>query len=91
MTSQEIKKQFDEYLPLLSNKQQALVLELVKNFLNIGKDEKRITRKQYNQEIDEAIDRVEDGSFVTHEDTMKELSKLEPMSMNSFKKMIDVA
>ena len=75
MTSTSIKKQFDGYLPLLSNKQQALVLEMVKSFLNIDKDEKRITRKQYNKELDEAIDRVEDGNFVTQEDALKELSK----------------
>ncbi|MDP2335758.1 MAG: hypothetical protein Q8N05_04790 [Bacteroidota bacterium] len=75
MTSTKIKKQFDEYLPLLSNKQQALILEMVKSFLNIDTDDKRITRKKYNKEIDEAVDRVEDGNFVTHEDALKELSK----------------
>jgi vacuolar-type H+-ATPase subunit D/Vma8 len=75
MTSTSIKKQFDGYLPLLTNKQQTLVLEMVKNFLNIDTDVKRITRKQYNQEIDEAVNRVEDGNFVTHEDALKELSK----------------
>jgi len=75
MTSTTIKKQFDEYLPLLSNKQQALLLEMVKSFLNIDKDVKPITRKQYNKELDEAVDRVENGDFVTHEDAIKELSK----------------
>ena len=91
MTSPSIKKQFDEYLPLLSNKQQALVLELVKSFLNIDADDKRISRKQYNKELAEAVDRVEDGGFVTQEETKKQLSKLEPLSMNSFRKMIDLA
>jgi len=91
MTSPSIKKQFDEYLPLLSNKQQALVLDMVKSLLNIDNDVKRITRKQYNKELAEAVDRVEDGNFVTQEETKKELSKLEPMSMSSFKKMIDLA
>ncbi|MFA5328401.1 MAG: hypothetical protein WC384_11470 [Prolixibacteraceae bacterium] len=75
MTSTSIKKQFDGYLPLLTTKQQTLVLEMVKSFLNIDTDVKRITRKQYNKEIDEAVNRVEDGSFVTHEDALKELSK----------------
>ena len=75
MTSTSIKKQFDGYLPLLTTKQQTLVLEMVKSFLNIDSDVKRITRKQYNQEIDEAVNRVEDGNFVTHADALKELSK----------------
>jgi vacuolar-type H+-ATPase subunit D/Vma8 len=75
MTTNTIKKQLGGYLPLLSDKQQNLLLEMVKSFLNIDKDEKRITRKQYNKEIAEAIDRVEEGNFVTHEDALKELSK----------------
>ena len=74
MTSTTIKKQFDEYLPLLSNKQQALLLEMVKSFLNIDKDEKRINRKQYNKEIDEAVARIENGYFVTHDGALKELT-----------------
>ena len=46
MTSTALKKQFDEYLPLLSSKQQAMVLDLVKSLLNIDNDVKRITRKK---------------------------------------------
>ena len=91
MTSQSIKEQFDKYFPLLSNKQQALVLELVKSFLNIDADDKPISYKQYHKELAEAVDRVEDGGFVIHEKSKKELSKLEPMSMNSFHEMIDLA
>lgn len=75
MTTTAIKKQFDGYLPLLSNKQQTLLLEMVKSFLNVDKDAKRITRKQYNKEITEAVTRIENGNFVEHEDALKELSK----------------
>ena len=75
MNTNTIKKQFDEYLPLLSDKQQTLLLEMVKRFLNVDKDAKRITRKTYNKEIEEAVARIEDGNFVTHEDALKELSK----------------
>jgi len=75
MTTNTIKKQFDGYLPLLSDKQQTLLLEMVKSFLNIDKDTKRITRKQYNKEITEAVARIEEGNFVTHEKALKELSK----------------
>lgn len=75
MTSTALKKQFDGYLPLLSSKQQLLVLDMVKSLLNIDNDVKRINRKQYNKEIDEAVDRVEEGIFVSHQDALKELSK----------------
>ena len=75
MTSSAIKKQLDGYLPLLSNKQQALLLEMVKSFLNVDHDTKRITRKQYNKEIAGAVTRIEEGNFVTHEDALNELPK----------------
>ncbi|MBX3163967.1 MAG: addiction module protein [Bacteroidetes bacterium] len=34
MTATAIKKQVNNYLPLLNHKQQALILETIKNFLN---------------------------------------------------------
>ncbi|HLN72398.1 MAG: hypothetical protein ACM3O8_13825 [Methylococcaceae bacterium] len=75
MASTTIKKQLDEYLPLLSNKQQALLLEVVKSFLNIDNDVKRITRKQYNKDLDNAVERIEKGNFIAHEDVVKQLSQ----------------
>ena len=75
MTATAIKKQVDNYLPLLSAKQQTLILEMIKSFLNVDKDTKRISRKQYNKEINDAVSRIEKGIFVTHKDALKELSK----------------
>ncbi len=75
MTTAAIKKQIDGYLPLLTTKQQTLLLEMVKSFLNVDKEAKRVTRKQYNKEINEAVARIEKGNFVKHEDALKELSK----------------
>ncbi len=75
MTTAAIKKQFDGYLPLLTTKQQQLLLEMVKSFLNVDKDTKRISKKQYNKELNEAVSRIEKGYFVTHETALKELSK----------------
>lgn len=75
MTATAIKKQVDNYLPLLSAKQQTLVLEMIKTLLNVDIDAKRITRKQYNKEINEAVARIEKGNSVSHKDSLKELSK----------------
>jgi hypothetical protein len=75
MTANTLKKKIDGYLPLLTIKQQTLLLEIVKSFLNVDKDVKRITRKQYNLEIKEAVTRIEKGNFIKHEDALKELSK----------------
>ncbi len=75
MTTTAIKKQVDNYLPLLSEKQQTLVLDMIKSLLNVDKETKRITRKQYNKELNEAVGRIEKGNFVSHRDALKELSK----------------
>jgi hypothetical protein len=75
MTTAAIKKQVDNYLPLLSEKQQTLILEMIKNFLNVDKDTKRITRKHYNKEINDAVVRIEKGTSVSHKDALKALSK----------------
>ena len=75
MTATAIKKQFDGYLPLLTSKQQTLLLEMVKSFLNVDADTKRISKKQYNKEIDEAVARIEKGNFITEKNALKELSK----------------
>ena len=75
MTTTAIKKQVDNYLPLLTSKQQTLVLEMIKSFLNVDNDTKRISRKQYNKEINEAVARMENGKAVSNKDALKELSK----------------
>jgi hypothetical protein len=75
MTSTAIKKQVDSYLPLLTSKQQNLVLEMIKTFLNVDSDTKRIAKKQYNKEINDAVTRIEKGDSVSHNDALKELSK----------------
>ncbi len=75
MTTTAIKKQVDDYLPMLSPKQQALVLEMIKSFLNVDTDSKRISSKQYNKELDEAVARVEQGQSISHNDVLKETSK----------------
>jgi hypothetical protein len=75
MTSTTIKKQVDSYLPLLSAKQQTLVLELIKSFLHVDKDVKRISKRQYNKELNDAVSRMDKGNSVSHKDALKELSK----------------
>ena len=75
MTATTIKKQVDNYLPLLSAKQQTLVLELIKSFLTVDKDVKRTTRRQYNKELNDAVSRMDKGNSVTHKDALRELSK----------------
>ena len=72
MTSVAIKKQLNNYIPLLTNKQQALLLEMVKNILQVDNSEKRISIKQYNKEIAEAEMQIAAGKFTSQADLEKE-------------------
>ena len=58
MTATKIKKQVDDFLPMLTAKQQVLVLEMIKSLLNVDNDSKRISRRQYNKELDAAVDQA---------------------------------
>jgi hypothetical protein len=75
MTTTAIKKQVDNYLPLLSNQQQTLILEMIKSFLNVDAGTDRISRKKYNKELNDAVLRIEKGNSVAHKDALKELAK----------------
>lgn len=70
-----VKKELNTYLPLLSERQQTLMLDMVKSILNVDATEKRISRKQYNKELKEAQTRIAQGEFISHEQVEKELLK----------------
>jgi hypothetical protein len=76
MTTSAIKKQVDNYLPLLPKGQQTLVLEVIKSLIKEVSSSNRIDKNQYNKEIDAAVARMDAGDFVSHEDALDELSKL---------------
>ena len=76
MTTSAIKKQVDNYLPLLPKGQQSLVLEVIKSLFEEVNSSDRIDKKQYNKEIDAAVARMDAGDFISHEDALDELSKL---------------
>lgn len=72
MTSVAIKKQLTTYLPLLTVKQQELVLEMVKNILHIDNSEQRISVKQYNKELLESEQQIKKGKYITQSNLEKE-------------------
>ena len=76
MTTSAIKKQVDNYLPLLPKGQQSLVLEVIKSLIEEVSSSDRINKTQYNKEIDAAVARMDAGDFISHKDALDELSKL---------------
>jgi hypothetical protein len=48
---------------------------MIKGFLNVEEETKRISRKQCNSEIKESVNRIEKGNFISHKNALKELPK----------------
>jgi hypothetical protein len=70
MNNTALKKEIDLFLPLLSSKQQKLILEMIKNILNVDKTEKRISIAQYNKEIEVAMNEIKSGESVSHKNVL---------------------
>ena len=75
MITTTVNKELNTYLPLLSARQQELVLDIVKNILHIDTHEKRISAEQYNAEIDLALKEVKQGKSISHDEVVKQTSK----------------
>lgn len=71
MTLTQVKRELAAYLPLLSERQQEVVLDMVKNLLHIDKKEKRISIEQYNKEIDASVQQIKEGKSINHDQILK--------------------
>ncbi len=72
MTATTLKRELSTYLPLLSARQQALVLDMIKNILHVDSKEKRISVEQYNAEIESALKEVRQGKSIPHDEVVKQ-------------------
>jgi murein L,D-transpeptidase YcbB/YkuD len=72
MTTTTLKKELNTYLPLLSARQQALILDMIKNILHVDSKEKRISVEQYNAEIESALKEVRQGKGIPHDEVIKQ-------------------
>ena len=75
MKTSTIKKELNTYLPMLSENQQTLVLDMVKSILQIDNKEKRISIAQYNKEIEAAEKEVREGKTISHKEVVKQSKK----------------
>lgn len=75
MIPSAVTKELSTYLPLLSARQQALVLDIVKNILHIDAHEKRISAEQYNTEIELALKEVKQGKSISHDEVVNQSKK----------------
>lgn len=75
MRAEIIKKELNTYLPLLSAKQQQLILDMIKNILQIDSNEKRISTARYNDELESAFAEVKKSKGIQHKNVVSQSKK----------------
>ncbi|MFN8284075.1 MAG: hypothetical protein U0U67_12725 [Chitinophagales bacterium] len=73
--AQVIDKQIIEYLPLLGKEEKKNILGYIKSYVKIKDKQDRISIKQYNKEIDEAMKRIDSGAYYTQEEVEKKMQQ----------------
>ena len=69
-----LDKELIHYFTRLNDPQKKSLLEMMKSFLKPGDEPiQSVTSEQYNQELDEAIERINKGEFTTLGELEKEM------------------
>ncbi len=74
MSAQSLEQEFDRYWSKLSMVEKQSLLIVAKTYIYSREGQEPISIEQYNQEIDEAMERIDAGDFYTHEEVV-EMSK----------------
>lgn len=65
--------ELNKYISLLSFDEKKLIIELIKNFKSNNKNQS-ISKAilSYNLELEEAVNKIQQGEFIEHQDVIKE-------------------
>jgi hypothetical protein len=74
MAISTVDKELLAYFTQLNEAQKKSLLELIRTFVRGGKEPgEKVSLEQYNQELDEAMKRVQRGGYTTLEELEKEI------------------
>lgn len=74
MKANSINTELNKYLSLLTTEQKELVVRLIKSFVRQKDSVSRISIKQYNKEINEAMEEAKAGNYATQDELERESS-----------------
>lgn len=66
-----LDSEFMQYWLKLSSMEKASLLSVAKHYVELKAETGRISIEQYNKEIDEAMNRMDNGELVTHDQALK--------------------
>lgn len=73
--AQIIDKEIIDFLPLLGKEEKQTLLSVIKSFMHLKSESKRISIEQYNQEIEASEKEYEEESYITHNAFKKEVDQ----------------
>ncbi len=75
MGALQLDNEFMECWIKLSQPEKRSLLSVAKNFIELKEEPRHTSIEQYNKEIDEAMSRMDNGEFYTHEQAVLILEK----------------
>lgn len=70
MALSSIDKELLSYFSQLSEIQKESLLTMIKSFLSTSTDSERVSLEQYNKELEEAMEEIQRGDFIRHDQLM---------------------
>jgi predicted transcriptional regulator len=71
MQAKGIEQEMNTYFMQLSLAEKKSVVQMIKTFLQRGKDKDHTSLEDYNKDIDEAMGEIARGESVSHEEVVK--------------------
>jgi len=72
MAAKTVDKEIQHYWPLLRQEEKVSILGVVKSFIQLHhENSERISVRQYNKELEEAMAEIERGEFYMHDEVVK--------------------
>ena len=75
MGARLLDNEFNQYWLKLSSKEKESLLTVAKHFVELKEESGAVSLEEYNREIDEEMNRMENGEFITHEEAVKTSQK----------------
>jgi hypothetical protein len=75
MNALQLDNEFMKCWTKLSKPEKRSLLSVAKNFIELKEEGSHISIEQYNKELDEAMFRMDNGAFYTHEQAVLILEK----------------
>ena len=75
MKTNNLRRELDKYIPLLTAREQTILLEMAKGLLQVEPKAKRISVDKYNEELEASIKEAREGKVISHEDLLKDMKK----------------